>query len=100
MQNKLKVNPEELRFISPYGEIISSPEGHVHAVVIAEKNLSKKTGFEAIIDVIQKGYAIIASIKNELMITHTCELTASQRKAISSLETALPTYKVSIMQDA
>ena len=71
-----------------------------HNLYKTNKKLSKKTGFEAIIDVIQKGYAIIASIKNELMITHTCELTASQRKAISSLETALPTYKVSIMQDS
>lgn len=102
MHKKLKVNTvaaEELRFISPTGDIISSPEGHVHALVVEEKKLSLKTGFEGLLDVINKGYLIIASLKEEIMITHTKDLTDSQTDAISELEATFPNYKISLSKE-
>ena len=70
---------EELRFITPTGEIISSPEGHFHMTIIEEKKLSPLTGFDGFIDVIKRGYAVIATIKEEIRITHSNELCADQQ---------------------
>lgn len=90
---------EELRFITPTGEIISSPEGHFHMTIIEEKKLSPLTGFDGFIDVIERGYAVIAAIKEEILITHSNELCAAQQKAISNLELLFPNYKISLVKE-
>lgn len=90
---------EELRFITPTGEIISSPEGHFHMTIIEEKKLSPLTGFDGFIDVIKRGYAVIAAIKEEIRITHSNELCAAQQKAISNLELLFPDYKISLVKE-
>ena len=60
---------EELRFITPTGEII------------------------------KRGYAVIAAIKEEILITHSNELCAAQQKAISNLELLFPDYKISLVKE-
>ena len=90
---------EELRFITPTGEIISSPEGHFHMTIIEEKKLSPLTGFDGFIDVIKRGYAVIAAIKEEILITQSNELCAAQQKAISNLELLFPDYKISLVKE-
>ena len=90
---------EELRFITPTGEIISSPEGHFHMTIIEEKKLSPLTGFDGFIDVIKRGYAVIAAIKEEILITHSNKLCAAQQKAISNLELLFPDYKISLVKE-
>ena len=99
-KNNLKVTTAEtLRFISPNGDIICSPEGHVHMLVIEEHNLSKKTGVEALMDVISKGYALVAQIKKEILITHCKNLTNLQQQAIAELESTFLNYKISLVQE-
>ena len=99
-QNNLKVaTAEMLRFISPNGDIICSPEGHVHMLVIEEHNLSRKTGVEALMDVISKGYALVAQIKKEILITHCKNLTSLQQQAIAELENTFLNYKISLVQE-
>lgn len=90
---------EELRFITPTGEIISSPEGHFHMTIIEEKKLSPLTGFDGFIDVIKRGYAVIAAIKEEILITHSNELCAAQQKTVSNLELLFPNYKISLVKE-
>ena len=91
--------PEELRFITPTGQIISSPEGHFHMTIIEEKKLSPLTGFDGFIDVIKRGYAVIAAIKEEILITHSKELGAAQQEAVSNLELLFPDYKISLVKE-
>lgn len=99
-QNNLKVaTAEMLRFISPNGDIICSPKGHVHMLVIEEHNLSKKTGVEALMDVISKGYALVAQIKKEILITHCKNLTNLQQQAITELEKTFLNYTISLVQE-
>ncbi|CDA30818.1 unknown [Clostridium sp. CAG:492] len=95
----MQINADELRFISPSGVIISSPEQHFHSEVIAEKKLGNNPE-ASIIDVVQNGFAIIVPFHNELMISHICELTAQQKTAICQLKTAFPNYNFSIIKDA
>lgn len=94
-----KFQADELRFISPSGVIISSPEKHFHSEVIAEKKLGNKPD-ASIIDVVQSGFAIIVPFHNELMISHICELTKHQKSAICQLKMAFPNYNFSIIKDA
>ena len=99
-QNTLKVTTaKDLRFISPNGDIISSPEGHMHMLVIKEHNLSKKTGVEALMDVISKGYALVAPVEKEILITHCKNLTNLQQQAIADLESTFLNYKISLVQE-
>lgn len=100
-EKSLKVTfaPEDLRFISPTGDIISNSQGHVHMIVIEEEKLSHKTGFEGLLDVVHKGYLIVAALKEEIMITHTHNLNSSQNRAISKLKTAFPNYKISLSKE-
>lgn len=90
---------ENLRFIAPNGEIISSPDGHVHMAVIEEQKLSSLTGFEGLMDVITNGYAIIAFIKEEILITHTRELGTKQAEAVKRLRDLFPDYKISLVRE-
>lgn len=99
-KNNLKVaTAETLRFISPNGDIICSPEGHVHMLVIEEHNLSKKTGVAALMDVISKGYALVAQIKKEIFITHCKNLTSLQQQAIAELKKTFSNYTISLVQE-
>ncbi len=99
-QNNLKVTTAEtLRFISPNGDIISSPEGHMHILVIEEHNLSNKTGVEALMDVINQGYALVAPIKKEILITHCKNLTNLQHQAIAELKNTFLNKKISLVQE-
>lgn len=95
----MQINADELRFISPSGVIISSPEKHFHSEVIAEQKLGNNPE-ASIIDVVQNGFAIIVPFHNELMISHICELTVLQKMAISKLKEAFPNHIFSIIREA
>lgn len=95
----MHIKAEELRFIAPDGNIIASPEMHQHIDVIKEMNLSSKEGFEAILELILAGYAVIAVIPNKILISHTVTLTVHQENAVSSLRERYATYVVSVLRE-
>ena len=68
-------------------------------LVIEEHNLSKKTGVAALMDVISKGYALVAQIKKEIFITHCKNLTSLQQQAIAELKKTFSNYTISLVQE-
>lgn len=90
---------EDLRFISPNGDFIFSPEGHMHIDVIHEQNLSNKDGFDAIIDLALSGYVLIAVFNDQILVSHTVCLNDLQKVAVQQLKDNNESFQVTVMQE-
>lgn len=77
-----------LRFMNPDGDIIVSQERHLHDELIREDQLSNLSGFSAIIDICQKGFAILCPDENDLTLTisYIVALNQKQSNAIEVLK--------------
>lgn len=92
-------NVEDLRFLKPDGDFIFSPEGHLHFEVIKEQRLSDKDGFEALLELILSGFALIAVSNNQILITHTVDMSDSQLESINRLTIENKSYAVCILRE-
>lgn len=99
----MQYNVEALRFLNPDGEFIISPEGHHHAEVIREQKLSNKDGFEAMIELVCSGFALIAVCDNQIFISHSIDLSDAQIASINQLKQHLKegnkSFQVCILQE-
>ena len=81
---------ETLRFLNPNGDVILSKERHFHEELIKEDKLSDLSGFEAILDICQKGFAILCPEVCQngftLTVSHVVALTNNQLQSMKVLE--------------
>lgn len=79
---------DTLRFMNPDGDIILSKEHHVHERLIKEDNLSDFSGFEAILDLCKRGFAILCPevCPKTLTVSYIVSLTNSQLESMKVLE--------------
>lgn len=76
-----------LRFMHPSGDIYLSKENHIHSDLLKEDNLSDKEGFDGLLDLVQRGYALLSPLQGDvLMVSHMKLLTEAQNVTVKLLK--------------